>query len=318
METHLPFTRPYTPPETEHATSPPSEFMPDPFRSYSPATPTTPANKDTRCDSASEPHPTSTLSEPTPYTPTKTFTLGEHAHGALRYPYTPESSRILRPGTAGSPSPIPWDHESIYSASPVQSALSSCIAHFQNFIMTRHPTDDQLEYVVGQFEAMTTYLSAPESQTKNTAEYLFSDFDSPVIGTSEEQQEPSATQVNAEYVARVGAYIEGVTKYTEELKAHMEEVKALNRAQLAMIEDLKTQVNHSHTDKRDTSNDEDQDATAAKQPAPQNPPASTMTDYSTQATLTRAVRMKHPPVKRGFWASLSEAIDAFGDDLLDG
>jgi hypothetical protein len=186
--------------------------------------------------------------------------------------------------------------------------------------MTRHPTDDQLEYVVGQFEAMTTYLSAPESQTKNTAEYLFSEFDSPTIGPPETQQEPSASQANAGYIAQVGAYIEGVTKYTQELKAHMEEVKALNRAQLVMIEDLKSQVKSSHINKRNTSNeDEDEDATIAQQSASQTQHMLKMTDSSTQTNLTRTVRMKRAPVaKRGFWASLSDAIDAFGDDLLDG
>ena len=329
----MPFARPYTPPETEDGTSPPSELLPDPFKSNaSPDTdanahwppPATPTNKGTRCDTmleplAGQPHLASTVSEPAPYTPTKTFNLDEHAHGALRYPYTPESSRILRASTAGSLSPVPWDNESIHSASPVQSALSSCIAHFQNFIMTRHPTDDQLEYVVGQFEAMTTYLSAPESQTKNTAEYLFSEFDSPMIGPPEEQQEKSALEANAEYVAQVEAYIEGVTKYTEELKAHLEEVKTLNHAQLAMIEDLRSQVKSSHKAKRDTFNVEDEEATTAQQSAPQAWPVPEMTDSSTQTTLTRTVRMKRTPAaRRGFWTSLSDAIDAFGDDLLDG
>jgi hypothetical protein len=329
METHMPFARPYTPPETEAGTSPPSEFLSDPFKSHSsdsadadahwlpPATPTKSARRDTPLEPlVGLPHLASTISEPAPYTPTKTFSLDDHAHGALRYPYTPESSRILRASTTGSLSPIPWDNESNHSASPVQSALSSCIAHFQNFILTRQPTDDQLEYIVGQFEAMTTYLSVPESQTKSTAEYLFSDIDNLASGTPNMQQDPDIVNANAEYFAQVGTYIEGVTKYTEDLKMRLEEVKTLNRAQLAVIDDLKSKVESAHSVTDDASKNED--SVPAEQPDSKVQPTPAMTDSSTQTTLTRTVRVQRTPARRGFWASLNDALDAFGDDLLDG
>lgn len=192
--------RPWTPPETEAPGSPESAYFSDPFRKRLSSSasdmehrwppleprPGTPGRKSRRCDTpheplnVSRPKPHHTVTEPAPYTPTKTSSLlDHHAPGALRYPYTPESSRILGASTTGSLSPIPWDRDSHYSASPVQSALSSCIAHFENLTATRELTDDQMEYIVGQFENMTSYLAAPDAQTKKGTDDLFSGLDSP-------------------------------------------------------------------------------------------------------------------------------------------
>jgi hypothetical protein len=200
--------RPWTPPETEPHGSPESAYFSDPFRKRLSSSasdmehrwplleprPGTPGRKSNRCDTpheplnVSRPKPHHTVTEPAPYTPTKTSSLlDHHAPGALRYPYTPESSRILRASTVGSLSPIPWDGDSHYSASPVQSALSSCIAHFEHLTATRELTDDQMEYIVGQFENMTSYLAAPDAQSKRGTDDLFAGVDSPRPASPEPQ-----------------------------------------------------------------------------------------------------------------------------------
>lgn len=297
-----------------------------------------------RCDtpneplSISRPKPLHTVTEPAPYTPTKTSSLLEqHAPGALRYPYTPESSRILRASTAGSLSPIPWDTGSRSSASPVQSALSSCIAHFENLTAERELTDDQMEYIVGQFEAMTSYLAAPDAQTKKGADDLFSGSDSPRPASPK-----PATQVaeaDGSYMAEVGKYIEGVQIYTADLKRRFAEAKALNKIQLAIIDELRKDMNAVQQNMQDSlyssasqprgasqkavdsswesietavnDVDENQDLkTATSKPV--------MVESGTQTDgPKRLVTVGKPtqPVRRGFWTALYEALDSFSDDL---
>jgi hypothetical protein len=356
----LPTARPWTPPETEGHGSPRSDYFSDPFRPLSscasdmehrwpllPPRPGTPAKTSDRCDTPNEPHtthrpkPVQTVTEPAPYTPTKTSSLlGHHAPGALRYPYTPESSRILRASVVGSLSPVPWDTDSNYSASPVQSALSSCIAHFENLTSTRELTEDQMEYIVGQFENMTSYLAAPDSQTKKSAEELFSCTNSPrAMSPGLEKQ---TAETNQDYVAEVGKYIEGVQIYTADLKKRFDEVKALNRIQLGVINDLRKKMNavqqdmqksldQSHRkDRRASSPDqkhidsswesiendpqsqegiEDRDSTTT------SAPKSTMKESGTQTEDCRRVVFARKPERVGFWTSFYEALDGFGDDL---
>lgn len=195
----------------------------------------------------------SRLTDPAPYTPTKTSTLGNapNAHGALQYPYTPDSSRMVRRSTELASSPPAWDDYSEHSSSPVQNALSSCIAHFENLLQTRQPDEDQMEYVVGQFEAMAAYLSAPESQSKQTDEYLFNEpegHEPELTGlgiVDDEEEEHDALQqplVNGAYVEEVAKYIAGVRKYIEDLKMRLDEVKTLNSIQLDVIHDLRRQM----------------------------------------------------------------------------
>lgn len=303
-----------------------------------------PGRKNKRCDTPNEllstarPKPQHTVTEPAPYTPTKTSSLLEqHAPGALRYPYTPESSRILRASTVGSLSPIPWDTGSRSSASPVQSALSSCIAHFENLTAERELTDDQMEYIVGQFEAMTSYLAAPDAQTKKGADDLFSGSDSPRPASP--MPAAQVTEDDGSYMAEVGKYIEGVQIYTADLKRRFEEAKALNAIQLAIIDGLRNDMNavqqnmqvsldsspsqprgarrkdvdssweSIETAVNDVDGDEDTKVATAK-------PA--MVECGTQTEGTRTLvtaRKLAQPVQRGFWSALYEALDGFSDDL---
>ena len=291
----------------------------------------------------SRPQPHHTVTEPAPYTPTKTSSLLEHhAPGALRYPYTPESSRILRSDDAGPLSPPPpWDDGSRSSASPVQSALSSCIAHFENLTASRELTDDQMEYIVGQFENMTSYLAAPDAQTKRGTDDLFSGGDSP---------RPASPRLTADfveednsYISEVGRYIEGVQMYTADLKERFEEAKALNEIQLSIIDNLRkdldavqrnmhdsldlSPVQQTHAERpgqKDVGsswesietavNDaEDEDCSKVHVHKPAMVESGTQTD---QLPKSLAVpRRPVPLVRRGFWAALYEALDGFSEDL---
>ncbi|KAJ4342337.1 hypothetical protein N0V95_006960 [Ascochyta clinopodiicola] len=349
--------RPWTPPETEAHGSPESAYFSDPFRRPSSSAsdtdhrwpllhprPGTPARKSKRCDtpneplSVSRPKPAHTVTEPAPYTPTKTSSLlDHHAPGALRYPYTPESSRVLRANTVGSLSPIPWDTDSHYSASPVQSALSSCIAHFENLTSTRELTDDQMEYIVGQFENMTSYLAAPDAQTKESTEDLFSGAESP-RPTSPDLQAASA-EPESSYMAEVGKYIEGVQIYTADLKRRFDEAKALNEIQLAIIDDLRKdmraiqqnmqqasprkQRRASSPGRKDVASSWGSIATAVADSEEEDDPKitaskATMVESSTQTDEYRRFVVARKPaqaVQGGFWTALYEALDVFGDDL---
>ncbi|KAF1924691.1 uncharacterized protein M421DRAFT_424578 [Didymella exigua CBS 183.55] len=361
MDSPPPSARPWTPPETEAYGSPESAYFSDPFRNRTSSSasdvehcwplleprPGTPGRKSKRCDtpheplSVSRPKPHHTVTGPAPYTPTKTSSLlDHHAPGALRYPYTPESSRILRASTVGSLSPVPWDGGSHYSASPVQSALSSCIAHFEHLTATRELTDDQMEYVVGQFENMTSYLAAPDAQTKTGTDDLFSGPDSPrPISPKPKAQ---ATEEDSSYMAEVAKYIEGVQIYTADLKRRFDETKALNEIQLAIIHDLRRDMSamqqnmqgslessppkerrassprrkdvDSSWESIDTAVDDAENEELCKAVAPK----SAMVESSTQTDEgKRVVAARKPvrPVQRGFWTAIYEALDSFSDDL---
>lgn len=222
-----------------------------------PSRPDTPAHMDARCDSPSElyetrPKVVERLTEPAPYTPTKNLNYA-HANldGALRYPYTPDSSRMLRRNTEVPSSPVPWDDYSEHSSSPVQNALSSCIAHFENLIQSQQPDEDQMEFIVRQFEAMTSYLSAPESQSRKTDDHLFSELDQPSgagLGITDKDDAPArgldyiSKEAHEAYTTEVGTYIQGVKKYIEDLKMRLDEVKTLNSIQLDVITDLRRQM----------------------------------------------------------------------------
>lgn len=270
MESPLGYAQPWTPPETDTEPSPRTDYFSDPYsRPHDDHSPVTvhqwsssqdkPPTMGARCDTPTDeqrgrPRPVTTATAPAPYTPTKTYSLdGLHAHGAPQYPYTPDSSRILRRNTELPSSPIPWDDYDEQSPSPVQNALSSCIAHFENLLQMRQPDEDQMEYIVGQFEAMASYLSAPDAQSRGTDEHLFSDQDlglgglgitanpdaSPITDTS---LEANPASVNEQYVAQVETYITGVQKYIQDLKMRMDEVKTLNSIQLDVIHDLRCQM----------------------------------------------------------------------------
>jgi hypothetical protein len=274
MDSPLPSARrPWTPPDMELDSSPRSDYFSDPFRPpshdsvrFEKRWPNTPGQMQ-RCDSPTDasnqqrPKPVARLSEPAPYTPTKSLTYGSAPNGAPRYPYTPDSSRMLRRSTELPSSPPSWDNCSEHSTSPVQNALSSCLAHFENLIHSHEPDEYQMEFIVQQFEAMTTFLSAPESQTKKIDEHLFTDLeksDDSGLGISEADGARAAKmdQISREahdaYVTEVGTYIASVKAYIADLKMRLDEVKTLNSIQLDVITDLRRQMKTVRSDMRST------------------------------------------------------------------
>ncbi|KAH8710071.1 hypothetical protein GQ44DRAFT_776835 [Phaeosphaeriaceae sp. PMI808] len=261
-----PITRPWTPPETEVESSPRSDYFSDPFRPPSRYSPQMVPRCDTPTEACthSRPKAVGRITEPTPYTPTKNPNFGDpNINGALQYPYTPDSSRILRRSTELASSPPPWDECSDYSehhsTSPIQNALSSCITHFENLIQSQQPDEDQMEFIVRQFEAMTSYLSAPDAQTRITDDHLFSEPESSpgmrlgVLGVEDSRlskKDYMSKAAHEAYVSQVGSYIEGVKKYIQDLKMRLDEVKTLNSIQLDVINDLRRQMKTVRRDMR--------------------------------------------------------------------
>jgi hypothetical protein len=226
-------------------------------------------------DPPPRPKPSARLTEPLPQTPTRPCYVDAsqpRAEGAPRYPYTPDSSRMLRRSTELPSSPSPWDDFSEDSSSPIQNALSSCIAHFENLIQTRQPDEEQMEYIVGQFESMAAHLSAPEAQSKETDEELFADAEHDEEEV-EEAEVHTESEVLAEeklhhqaYVEEVGNYVAGVQKYILDLRMRMDEIKTLNSIQLDVINDLRKQmkiIRQSMREELEERPDEDMDATLA-------------------------------------------------------
>ncbi|EUC35896.1 hypothetical protein COCCADRAFT_34623 [Bipolaris zeicola 26-R-13] len=206
---------------------------------YSPRTPFT----------ASRPKLSSRLTEPLPYTPKKQYHLDEpysQPRAVPRYPYTPDSSQILRRHTIIPTSPPPWDDYSDPALSPVQDALSACIAQFEDLIQSQQPDEDQMEYIVGQFEAMAMRLSAPESYENETGTQYPSHFNqgAGIMHADDGKDDLAEAKrlYHQSYVAEVGNYVNSVQKYVDELRKRLDEVKTLNSIQLDVINDLRKQM----------------------------------------------------------------------------
>ncbi|KAJ4297647.1 hypothetical protein N0V90_005541 [Kalmusia sp. IMI 367209] len=235
-----------------------------------------------------------------PHTPIKTpWSSGLLQNDTLpQYPYTPESirttkSHVFRP--LSPPPSMPWDAESHSSeSSPVQHALSSCVSHLENLIQTREPNDDQMEYLISKFEEMARVLSAPEAQTKQTDDHLFSEPELPqdATGSSSPNDEAANAHPDAQdvamsqgYILEVGRYIESVKTHVEDLTMRMDEVKQLNSIQLDIIDDLRRELKTK--------------SSQLKQEMPEPP-------------QKRKLLRNIPPQRKGFWSAVGEALDSVG------
>ncbi|KAF2689697.1 hypothetical protein K458DRAFT_384330 [Lentithecium fluviatile CBS 122367] len=244
-----------------------------------------------------------------PHTPVKSIkATGSYQNGIPQYPYTPDSTRISRPSalpTSMNPlRPMPWNSESRKPATLMQSALSSCILHLENLIDTRQPNDEQMEYLVTKFEEMAQFLSAPEAQSRQSDDYLFSELDPPSglgitnAGTDERAKEIS---LGVGYVLGVEKFIHGIKKYTEDLKMRMDEVKTLNSIQVDIIGDLRRelqskvnsspQLEEEHPEIEDEGEEEERGEAQESQDT--------------------------PPQRPGFWTAVGEALDAVGEMLFE-
>ncbi|KAF1344360.1 hypothetical protein EJ07DRAFT_160644 [Lizonia empirigonia] len=226
--------------------------------------------------------PAHTVTEPAPYTPTKTSSLLQHhapAHCA-----TSTRSRARAYCAQAQLARYPRYHGTPTRTIPrrlCKARSSSCIAHFENLTSTRELTDDQMEYV-----------------TKKSTEDLFSGASSPrtkspTLGTASADPESS-------YMAEVGRYIERVQIYTADLKRRFDEAKALNEIQLAIIDHLR----------KDMSSDTAEHAGLA---GPK--PAKAGRHQTDNCRRLVVVRKPVQPVQQGFWTALYEALDGFGNDF---
>lgn len=236
-------------------------------------------------------HVPPTAAQSRPHTPRKLST----SNNAPQYPYTPDSARMpmrrSRTLHDGSPLPsMPWDSSPPLhrvQTSPVQSALFSCLNNLEHLIQTSQPDHAQMEYIISQFEAMTSYLSAPEAQTKQSDDHLFSELENSFIV----EKSRSLTKEEAEaYVAAVGEYIEGVERHHKDMKMRFEEVKELNGIQFEIIADLQQQLRAK-----------------TEQAIP-------------RAAVSEPIKSKTPeaiPQRKGFWSSIGEALDQVGEMLYE-
>ncbi|KAF2016917.1 hypothetical protein BU24DRAFT_460028 [Aaosphaeria arxii CBS 175.79] len=260
-----------------------------------------------------------------PYTPTPLFpkTLnGQQSNiGVPQYPYTPDSARSAHgrshvfPTVTPLPS-MPWTDPVSPSGSPVQSALSSCISKLENLIQSSQPNDVQMEHIVAQFESISSFLSAPESQTRQTDDVLFTELENTLNEEGDNVHADGKTTqhdgeglnlaevpdhlVAKEYVGKVGRYILGVKKHVDDLKLRMEEVKLLNSIQVDIIQDLRTEL---RTRIHETGGTGNLSATPSEDEA----------TSSGGSTPRRFV----PPYQASFWGSVREALDQVGDIWLD-
>ncbi|KAJ4355899.1 uncharacterized protein N0V89_003924 [Didymosphaeria variabile] len=216
-----------------------------------------------------------------------------------QYPYTPESIRTTKSYGVRPLSPLPsmpWDTKDSCS-SPMQEALLSCASNLESLILSREPTDEQMEYLVTKFEEMAGFLSAPDSQSKQTDDHLFSELDGTpdATGLGIVTEEATKDHVDAHdlalsqgYILEVGKYIESVKGYVNDLTMRMEEVKQLNSIQLDVIGELR----------RDLRKRIPQPKKGKVEPA-ENP------------DLGKNIL----PRRNGFWSSISEALDSVSEML---
>ncbi|KAL1605293.1 hypothetical protein SLS60_004841 [Paraconiothyrium brasiliense] len=218
-----------------------------------------------------------------------------------QYPYTPESIRTTKSHGVRPLSPLPsmpWDTRDSCS-SPMQEALLSCASNLESLILSREPTDEQMEYLVTKFEEMAGFLSAPDSQSKQTDDHLFSELDGTLdaTGLGIVSEEATKDHVDANdlalsqgYILEVGKYIESVKVHVKDLTMRMEEVKQLNSIQLDVIGELRRDLRK-------------------RIPQPKKEKDAPLTDSDPVKNIF--------PQRNGFWSSISEALDSVSEMLHD-
>lgn len=244
-----------------------------------------------------------------PHTPVKPVRIPDpQAHHAMpSYPYTPESARTGRAQFPRSLSPLPfmpWGSNS--ESSPVQGAIHSCVSHLEDLIATRQPNETQMEYLVSKLEEMAQYLSAPEAQSRQSDDHLFSDLEGPSglgILNVEAGHEDHANDValGASYILQVDKYIKDVKKQTEDMQMRMDEVKTLNSIQLEIIADLRQQVQF-----------QTRSTVVEKQPVEEKPVQKVAEYLPKQQNKRQPAQSSRLTQSTSFWGSIWEALDEIG------
>ncbi|KAF2730025.1 hypothetical protein EJ04DRAFT_55816 [Polyplosphaeria fusca] len=252
----LPIARPWTPPDMDETSSAPNS---------------------TTWSAALTTPPPSTSLPPAPFAPQTPMKPSRPT-----YPYTPDSARA--PSRLPALSPMPWQRKRTPSTSassttsPVQSALFSCLNGLEQLIHTQEPNDAQMEYIVAQLESISSYLSAPEAQSRVSDDHLFdaeggffgggvgmgdsgiADMGASVmvgrVGRKEKgEEEREDAQVVQRYREEVDAYVRGVRKHIEALKSRMGEVAELNSIHLEIIRELRRELGERDGQRREEEED---------------------------------------------------------------
>lgn len=249
---------------------------------------------------------------PDPITPTKTpWSSGLlPKDGLSQYPFTPESIRSTKssyPDRPLCPLPsMPWNTQDS-CPSPMQDALLVCASQLENLIQTREPTDEQMEYLVSKFEDMARFLSAPDAQSRQTDDHLFSEvegladptgLDTVREETTSDHHDAYDLALSQGYILEVGNYVEAVKRHVQDLTMRMDEVRQLNSIQLDIISDLRRelknksshQLRHRSSQLQLTNGDSDLNQDSSK---------------------------KLPFQRIGFWSAIGEALDAVGEMLYE-
>jgi len=156
-----------------------------------------------------------------------------------------------------------------------------------------------MEYLVTKFEEMAQFLSAPESQSRQSDDHLFSELDIPsglgITGAnSDGKVKNEDLRIGAGYIQNVGRYIEGVRQNAKDLKIRMDEVKQLNSIQLDIIEDLRKELKSKGVVREEVQEEVQEEV------------------------KTEPQKEKQGPLQRmGFWAAIGEALDGVGETLLE-
>ncbi|PVI05856.1 hypothetical protein DM02DRAFT_650156 [Periconia macrospinosa] len=321
--------RPWTPPDIDSSYLP-DPFGPDPAAEKDSAKPEATTRGARLEDSGYVGHEQDSISQYAPHTDAHPHahplrTPDPPVHHGPQYPYTPDSAQKplqlqesplqlqnaplqLQQNSPLYPipplPPMPWDKAE--ALSPVQDALSSCISHLESLIQTRQPTDEQMEYLIAKVEEMTQCLSAPDPQSRQSDDHLFSELEiSSALAVDLNEVKPTLAPLDgdvaaeadtaAAYTREVAKYIEDVARYTGYLRQRLEETKQLNSISTEIIDDLRSLLRDQYWQLDEYKNRALIAETKAKQ-------------------LANNLRQKQ---RRGFWASVGYALDMVGEMWLE-
>ncbi|ORY13641.1 hypothetical protein BCR34DRAFT_561870 [Clohesyomyces aquaticus] len=222
-------------PQSDMASSPPSSPLPY-MSSSEPSSPLPhlsalpPRSKQDRADTDTS------RGQPMPQTPTRTLNAFQP-----QYPYTPQtpSNHVSANTPLRSFSPMPWsqhqpdnDTASNPPPSPVQSALLSCLTNLSDLIQDTQPSGSEMEYLINQFERISSYLTRDRDQTSTE---LGLGIDMTLKGEDKDEDEGDEMA----YFGTVDAYVKGVKAHAADLRDRLDEVRELNRIQWDVICELR-------------------------------------------------------------------------------
>lgn len=166
----------------------------------------------------------------------------------------------------------------------------------------------QVDHILAQLSGITSYLSGPDAQSRQSDEHLFiEELETSLSGlaphhASNTRDGKTNNSMAKAYIAEVSSYIDGVKKNVGDLRTRFEEVKLLNDIQLECIRDLRRELREAQMksavedEKGGTVVDEDEEEEEEE------------IDEEMDSTFQQG---------RGVWVAWREAIDAFGEAFFE-